>query len=684
MRTCRRLGIGTVAVYSEADVRAQHVRLADEAFCIGPAASADSYLRQDKILAVAAQSGATMIHPGYGFLSENATFAKALEQSEGRMTFIGPPASAIDAMGSKSASKEIMLAAGVPCVPGYHGAEQNPAFLAQEADKMGYPVLIKAVKGGGGKGMKIANDATEFAEALESAQREALKSFGDATVLIEKYLTAPRHVEVQVFADKHGNAVYISERDCSVQRRHQKIIEEAPAPHLSAELRTELGEKAVAAAKAVGYVGAGTVEFIMDALQPEKFYFMEMNTRLQVEHPVTELVSGLDLVEWQLEVAAGNALPKRQDELQIRGHAFEARIYAENTEANFLPDTGRLVHVALPSTTTETHSNAPSDANGDVNALLASGEAVVRVDTGFVSGDEISVHYDPMIAKLIVKGRDRTEALRILAHALNQYQVVGPSTNIQFLKNLVRHPKFVAGEVETGFIAKYGDGLFGTPHTAQSETLHGIAQAAIWMYARDVAAVNNDTAVWSSFANVLAERTFALRHKSLGDFSVHVQPLPRATTGEDNTTASYDVTLTDTASKTTTTLTGVRNLGGTSATVQSNLTLTNFAPNGTVTSVSIIPPAWFAKLATQGDAAVAGSAAALTSPMPSKIVDVKVKAGDQVAKGQVIVILEAMKTEISLRAPRACTVKTVSNKCKSGALVPEGAVLVTFEPEPDS
>jgi 3-methylcrotonyl-CoA carboxylase alpha subunit len=467
IRTCRRLGISTVAVFSEADAKAQHVRLADEAYCIGPAASAESYLRQDKILAVAHRTGATMIHPGYGFLSENAAFAALLEQSN--VTFMGPPASAIDAMGSKSASKHIMLNAGVPCVPGYHGDNQDPAFLAQEADKIGYPVLIKAVKGGGGKGMKIADTPAEFGDALESAQREAAKSFGDATVLIEKYLTAPRHVEVQVFADKHGNAVYISERDCSVQRRHQKIIEEAPAPHLPEHLRRELGEKAVAAAKAVGYVGAGTVEFILDAKRPENFYFMEMNTRLQVEHPVTEMVSGLDLVEWQLEVAAGNRLPLLQDELKIEGHAFEARIYAENTDANFLPDTGRLVHVALPSTSTLTHSNtALAPRSGGVVGSEQQSEAVVRVDTGFVSGDEISVHYDPMIAKLIVKGRDRTEALRIRANALNQYQVVGPSTNIQFLKNLVRHPRFIAGDVETGFIAKHGQtGLFGDPHTSE-------------------------------------------------------------------------------------------------------------------------------------------------------------------------------------------------------------------------
>ena len=426
IRTCRALGIQTVAVYSEADARAQHVQLADEAYCIGPAPSADSYLRQDRIIAVAKQTGAEMIHPGYGFLSENAAFAQALA-NEG-IEFIGPPASAITSMGSKSASKEIMIAANVPCVPGYHGADQSPELLQAEADKIGYPVLIKAVKGGGGKGMKIATSSSDFQEQLSSAQREGAKSFGDPAVLLEKYLTKPRHVEVQVMCDKFGNAIYVWERDCSVQRRHQKIIEEAPAPGLSEELRRDLGEKAVAAAKAVDYVGAGTVEFLLDA-ETMDYFFCEMNTRLQVEHPISEMISGLDLVELQLQVAAGNPLPLTQAQVQRNGHAFEARIYAENTRANFLPDVGQLTHVKLPQTS-----------------------ETVRVDTGFGSGDEISVHYDPMIAKLIVHGTDRKDALRRLEKALIDYQVVGPKTNIDFLKNLARHPAFVEGKVETAFI----------------------------------------------------------------------------------------------------------------------------------------------------------------------------------------------------------------------------------------
>lgn len=671
IRTCRRLGISTVAVYSEPDALSQHVALADEAYLLGPAASSESYLRQDLILDIAKKTGASMIHPGYGFLSENAAFAKLLEESD--VVFMGPPSSAIDAMGSKSASKEIMLAAGVPCVPGYHGSEQGEEYLNGEAEKIGYPVLIKAVKGGGGKGMKIAHTPQEFTDALESAQREAAKSFGDPTVLIEKYLTAPRHVEVQVFSDTHGNAVYISERDCSVQRRHQKIIEEAPAPHLSDELRRELGEKAVAAAKAVGYVGAGTVEFILDAKRPENFYFMEMNTRLQVEHPVTEMVSGLDLVEWQLEVAAGNRLPLLQEELKIEGHAFEARIYAENTDAGFLPDTGRLVHVALPPTTTTTHSNPAltSRGGGEVESAY-SAEAAVRVDTGFISGDEISVHYDPMIAKLIVKGRDRREALRIMANALNQYQVVGPQTNIQFLKNLVRHPKFIAGEVETGFIAKYGEtGLFGDPYTKDEELKEAVAQGAVWLYQQGLSASidGGRGSVWThpSFSS-LTPRTFNLNHKTLGELSVTVTP---------TTPTSYSVSILTKGSSSPTLLPNLHTKG-VSTIAASPLNHTVFLPTGVVTSFSIVPPSWFAKIS---DGPVAAGGDSLVSPMPSKIVDCKVKVGQKVKKGETVVILEAMKTEISLKANRDGVVESVSGKCKMGELVKEGAVLVTFKAE---
>ncbi|KAG8769461.1 hypothetical protein FRC16_006700, partial [Serendipita sp. 398] len=430
---------------------------ADEAYCVGPAPSAESYLRMDKIISVAKQSGAQAIHPGYGFLSENAKFATALE--EAGITFIGPPVSAITSMASKSESKDIMLSAGVPCVPGYHGSNQDPQHLLSEARKIQFPVLIKAVLGGGGKGMRIVHSEPEFMEALESAKRESLKSFGDDNVLVEKYITKPRHIEVQVFGDMLGGAVSLWERDCSVQRRHQKIIEEAPAPNISEELRKDLCDKAVAAAKAVGYVGAGTVEFIFDD-DAKTFYFMEMNTRLQVEHPVTEMITGQDLVEWQLLVAAGNPLPLTQSEIPLIGHAFEARIYAENPRNNFHPDVGKLVHLSTP---------IPSES--------------VRLEEGFKQGANIEVFYDPLIAKLVVKGNDRTEALRVLRKALEEYQVVGLSTNIEFLRSLAGHPAFVDGEVETGFIPKHHSELFPPIPPAKPEVL---AQTALYIVLRDL------------------------------------------------------------------------------------------------------------------------------------------------------------------------------------------------------
>ncbi|CAG8526292.1 5479_t:CDS:10, partial [Acaulospora colombiana] len=422
---------------------------ADESYLIGPAPSSESYLNIDKIISVAQRSGAQAIHPGYGFLSENANFAERLAKE--RITFIGPPASAMISMGSKSESKDIMIKANVPVVPGYHGSNQDPLFLKTKASEIGYPVLIKAIKGGGGKGMRIVNDPSEFEILLESSKRESIKSFGDDQVLIEKYLSTPRHVEVQVFADTFGNVVHLFERDCSVQRRHQKILEEAPAPGITHEVRQELGEKAVAAARAVNYVGAGTVEFIMDN-EDKRFYFMEMNTRLQVEHPVTEMITSTDLVHWQIEVASSNPLPLSQEDLCINGHAFEARIYAENPSNNFLPDTGPLLHICPPQLSQN-----------------------VRLETGFEQGDEISVHYDPMIAKLVTKGQDRTEALRILRKALEEYEIVGLNTNIEFLKGVASHPAFIRGEVETGFINKYEKELF----TTKSETPTAIIQAAL-------------------------------------------------------------------------------------------------------------------------------------------------------------------------------------------------------------
>uniref|UniRef100_A0A673CQX8 Methylcrotonoyl-CoA carboxylase 1 (alpha) n=1 Tax=Sphaeramia orbicularis TaxID=375764 RepID=A0A673CQX8_9TELE len=449
MRTAKKMGVRSVAVYSEADRHSMHVAMADEAYHIGPAASQQSYLSMEKVLEVAKKSGSHAVHPGYGFLSENTEFAEACKQ-EG-IIFIGPPSSAIRDMGIKSTSKHIMSAAGVPIIGGYHGEDQSNERLQAEAAQIGYPVMIKAVRGGGGKGMRIARSDADFLEQLESARREARKSFNDDVMLVEKFVEDPRHVEVQVFGDMHGNAVYLFERDCSVQRRHQKIIEEAPGPGISPEVRRKLGEAAVRAAKAVNYVGAGTVEFIMDA--QHNFYFMEMNTRLQVEHPVSEMITGTDLVEWQLRVAAGERLPLLQDDIILRGHSFEARIYAEDPNNDFLPGAGPLLHLSTP----------PADLD-------------TRIETGVREGDEVSAHYDPMIAKLVVWGEDRSAALKRLRYCLRQYNIVGLNTNIDFLLSLSGHPEFEAGNVSTSFIPQHYAELFPAPRAPSGDT---ICQAAL-------------------------------------------------------------------------------------------------------------------------------------------------------------------------------------------------------------
>jgi 3-methylcrotonyl-CoA carboxylase alpha subunit len=429
--TARKLGIKTIAVYSDADAQSKHVESCDVAVRIGPAAASESYLRGDVILDVAKRYGAQAIHPGYGFLSENEGFALACDHAD--ITFVGPPVGAIAAMGSKAAAKSLMEKAGVPLVPGYHGENQAPEFLRRQADAMGYPVLIKASAGGGGKGMRVVESSLDFDAALASCQRESRSSFGDDRVLIERYLQKPRHIEIQIFADKHGHCIYLFERDCSIQRRHQKVIEEAPAPEMSASMRQAMGEAAVKAAQAVDYVGAGTVEFIVEP--NGQFYFMEMNTRLQVEHPVTEMITGLDLVEWQLRVAAGEPLPLTQEQLQRTGHAIEARIYAENTEKGFLPSIGRLTHVAWPKHVNFTHGE-------------------VRVDAGVRSGDEISPYYDPMIAKLIVWGATREQARLRMLQALSQTQIVGVHTNVNFLSRVMDDDAFASADLDTGFIER--------------------------------------------------------------------------------------------------------------------------------------------------------------------------------------------------------------------------------------
>ncbi|MEY4415023.1 MAG: hypothetical protein RIQ53_2316 [Pseudomonadota bacterium] len=425
--TARRLGIATVAVHSDVDAGARHVRLADAAQAIGPAPARQSYLAIDRLIAAARASGAQAVHPGYGFLSENADFAEACEAAG--LVFIGPPAAANRAMGSKSAAKALMAAAGVPLIPGYHGEDQQVERLAEEARRIGWPVLIKASAGGGGKGMRRVDAPEDFAAALASCQREAAQSFGDARVLVERCVARPRHVEIQVFADRHGHVVHLGERDCSVQRRHQKVLEESPAPGMTPERRAAMGRAAVEAARAVGYVGAGTVEFILDAAGD--FHFMEMNTRLQVEHPVTEMVTGLDLVEWQLRVAAGEPLPLRQEEIRLRGHAIEARICAEDPDRGFLPCTGRIRHLALPAT-------GPH----------------VRVDHGLGLGDEIGAHYDPMLAKLIVWDEDRPRALARLRRALADWQLLGVGHNVAFLQRLVATRAFTEADLDTALIPR--------------------------------------------------------------------------------------------------------------------------------------------------------------------------------------------------------------------------------------
>ena len=445
MRTARAMGIQTVAVYSDADADALHVREADEAVRLGPASARESYLDIKKVIAAARKSGADAVHPGYGFLSENAAFVSAL--AEAGIIFVGPPQSAIADMGDKSAAKMRMQAANVPLVPGYHGDDQQDDLLQAEADRMGYPVLIKACAGGGGKGMRVVESAQEFAAALASCRRESRAAFGDERMLIEKYLTQPRHVEVQVFCDSYGSGVYLFERDCSVQRRHQKVLEEAPAPGLTPSLRREMGEAAVRAAREIGYVGAGTIEFLLDAPQPGSeshgaFYFMEMNTRLQVEHPVTEMITGEDLVEWQLRIARGERLPRQQDELTLTGHSFEARLYAEDPDNDFLPATGVLERFRLDL------------AGGGLTARQ------VRLDSGVAEGDEVSMHYDPMLAKLISYGPTREQALETMLRALAALEVRGVTTNRAFLSRLAGHADFRAAELDTRFIERHHDSLF--------------------------------------------------------------------------------------------------------------------------------------------------------------------------------------------------------------------------------
>ena len=646
IKTARRMGIRTVAVYSEADANARHVRMADEAVLLGPAAARESYLVADKIIEACQRTGAQAVHPGYGFLSENEEFAEALTAAG--LVFIGPPASAIRAMGSKSEAKKLMGTAKVPLTPGYHGDDQRPTLLHAEAEKIGYPVLIKAAAGGGGKGMRLVEKSEDFPDALASCKREALSSFGDDHVLIEKYITKPRHVEIQVFADTLGNCVYLFERDCSVQRRHQKVLEEAPAPGMREARRREMGEAAVAAAKAVGYVGAGTVEFI--ANQDGSFFFMEMNTRLQVEHPVTEMITGQDLVEWQLRVAAGQPLPLKQEQLEIRGHALEARIYAEDASKGFLPATGKLVRLVPPAES--------------IN---------VRVDTGVEEGDEITPFYDPMIAKLIVWDGTRDGALARMRKALADYRVAGLTTNIDFLSRLVACPAFAKADLDTGLIERQKDFLFPAAQPVPRDALlvatvgellweqHAAKQAA--QHSGDPFSPWHARDGWRM--NLSAARTISFMD---GETLVDVQVRYRGERWEialcgESTVASgkklegdrFAVELDD------------RRLIASVVAVDDKRTV--FLQGSTYSLLRDDP----LHRVDAGDSHGGG----LTAPMPGKVVALLAQPGQKVDKGTPLLILEAMKMEHTITAPAAGTLKAFCYA--AGEQVSDGAALVEFE-----
>ncbi len=647
--TARRLGIATVAVYSDADAGAKHVAACDEAFRLGPAPASESYLRADRILAIARHCGAQAIHPGYGFLSENEDFANAIAAAG--LVFIGPPASAIAAMGSKSAAKDLMGKAGVPLVPGYHGAEQDAVYLRGQADAIGYPVLIKASAGGGGKGMRIVERGADFDAALLSCRRESKNSFGDDRVLIERYVLEPRHIEIQVFADTHGGCVYLFERDCSVQRRHQKVIEEAPAPGMPPDRRRAMGEAAVAAARAVGYVGAGTVEFIAD--QAGDFHFMEMNTRLQVEHPVTEMITGYDLVEWQLRVAAGEPLPVTQEQLAIHGHAIEARIYAETPLKNFLPSIGHLAHLRTPAAETFCGQGSPALPDG-TRAILP---ATVRIDSGVREDDEISPYYDPMIAKLIVWGADRGQAIARMTQALAGYEVGGPGTNVEFLARLMRNASFAAGRLDTGLIERERADLLPAPSAPPLRAL-AIAAAAVLAdeanAGRDAPAGEAGSAgaarAWSDpWSAPSGWRSAAILARLLpfddaaGSYPVEVEYHPN---GHLVRLGAEAICIADVRFDPVTRR--LRCLCGDEAIevgcVIDGEQIDLFLPEGPRV-IGYAPP-----LAHAGEEAA--DPGRLTAPMPGKVIALLVAPGDSVTAGQPLVIMEAMKMEHTIAAPR--------------------------------
>jgi len=643
--TARRLGIRTVAVFSDADAHARHVRACDEAVHIGPSAPRESYLRWPRILDAAKATGAQAVHPGYGFLSENEEFAQAC--ADAGLVFIGPPPQAIAAMGSKAAAKALMERAGVPLVPGYHGDDNDPTLLAREASAIGYPVLIKASAGGGGKGMRRVEKPEDFAAALASCQREAKAAFGDDHVLVERYVTRPRHIEIQVFGDSHGNVVHLGERDCSVQRRHQKVLEESPAPGLSEARRAEMGAAAVAAAKAVGYVGAGTVEFVAEELDDGdiRAYFMEMNTRLHVEHPVTEAVTGLDLVEWQLRIAAGQRLPLTQAQVSLRGHAIEARICAENPESNFLPATGTLQVMRWPA-----HVGFRRD------------EVLPRVDTGFGEGDAVSPYYDSMIAKLIVWGETRAQALARLDAALRDTHVVGLHNNVAFLRRVVATHAFATADLDTALIERERAKLFGQPPLAAELAAAGVVARLL---ADERAAEGADPWTrrdgWRLHGGAQRRLDLALNGQPL---SVLMQRLHDGATtlqiGERRwplltqrlADGRHDVQLGDARHTLAVYVHGER--------------YSVFAAEGSALVIRTDP------LAHAGDHA--GEAGRLTAPMPGKLIAFLAQPGDKVSRGQALAVMEAMKMEHTITAPRDGQVQALL--FAAGDQVAEGAELL--------
>ncbi|UHQ18516.1 acetyl/propionyl/methylcrotonyl-CoA carboxylase subunit alpha [Lysobacter sp. KIS68-7] len=652
IRTCRRLGIRTVAVYSDADADAQHVRLADAAFHIGGSRPQESYLRGEAILEAAKRSGAQAIHPGYGFLSENADFADAVEAAG--LAFIGPRAASIRRMGSKAGAKELMQAAGVPVVPGYTGVDQAPDVLAREAARIGFPLMIKAAHGGGGKGMRVVRVLDEFMANLESCQREARNAFGRDRVLLERYVHHPRHIEIQVFGDAHGNTIHLNERECSAQRRYQKVLEESPSPVLTPELRKQMGEAAVAAARAIDYVNAGTVEFIVESDadgKPAGFYFMEINTRLQVEHPVTELVTGLDLVEWQLRVAAGDALPITQEQVRQDGHAIEVRLYAEDPEAGFLPGSGKLERLRLPAA-----------------------DAHVRIDSGVVAGDTVTIFYDPMIAKLIVHDADRPSALARMRDALAHCEIGGPKSNIEFLERLVRHPAVVNGTIDTGYLDRHLDEFMPEANVDRALLIAGATAQLLAQEqaARDAAAASDDpTSPWASAdgwrlghagKRDLAflhrgERLLLAAHGSGGDYRIEHDGTTTEVAGArllDNTlSARFD---------------------GEGRRFALDLDAHRTVVHDGRRRLRLEPVGVYRRDA----GAAAGGGHRVTAPMPGRVVVVKARAGDDVRAGEEVLVIEAMKMELSLKAPRDGRIAEV--RAVAGDFVDADAVLVTLEP----